>query len=167
MLNASLDFNQLSIDDKNAFKGIGSKTLLSPGTLLFRFALTDHNSEWWSEAKSSRDTFADYIRKRTTVFKHWNIQKYLIIARLAQPVYAFKGLIAPQSFGIRRDLNAKGQPIPGKKYTKPVFWGGGFNQVLIKNITPSHYKMEIMAGVIEITDPIDVIEDTLIDFGLI
>ncbi len=88
------------------------------------------------DAQSSRETVAKYIQKRTAVFKHWNIQKYLIIAKLMQPCYAFKGIIAPQSFGARWASR-----FPGKKYTKAVFWGGGFKQVLIKNITPAYCKI--------------------------
>ena len=176
MLNDNLEFAQLPASEQAAFRGPGVKTQLPAGTRIFRFSVSDYNSPWWSEvkdlagilsdAKRSNETFATYIRKRTAVFKHWNIQNNLVIAELTQPVFAFKGIIAPQMLG-RRDLNKNGQPVFGKKYSKPIFWGGGFSQVFLKGIDTTHYKVVLPAGAILITDPIDDIAATLYQYGFI
>ena len=170
MLNDNLLFDQLTPNEKSAFRGIGVKRKLDPPTRLFRFSLSEYNSPWWLsasdlptilvDAKHKNENLGEYIRKRTAVFKHWNIQSDLIIAELNTPVYAFEGIIAPQQLGNRR-INAEGKPLIGKYYTKSIFLRGGLRQFFIKGLEATYYKLVLPSEAIKITDPIDVIADVL------
>ncbi|HVM89478.1 MAG TPA: hypothetical protein VMT76_14925 [Puia sp.] len=176
-LNQNLDFSQLSPDVQLAFSGMaGNKILLPFGTSLFRFSGHSNISPWWSEiaqlpqlllsAKASGQRLFQYIRNHSAVLRKWDPDmQHLIIASLNQPVYAFSGGISPQNEAAAY-MNAQLKTYK-RKFTKPVFFGGGNGQVYIKDLDHSYINIIVPAGTINIYDNVDEILDFLIDYKII
>jgi hypothetical protein len=177
LLNQNVQFADLPGNIRNAFSGgMGTKIQLPAGTSLYRFSGHTHISPWWTEtteltglilgAKSSGQSLFNYIRTSSAVLRQWDSNMYhLIIAQLTTPVWAFKGLISPQNEASKymdvNDVNFK------KKFTKPVFMGGGNGQVYIKDIAAHHLNIIVPAGAVNIYDKIDDILDFLVSYKLV
>jgi hypothetical protein len=177
-LNQNVDFSQLPNDVQLAFSGMsGTKILLTFGTSLFRFSGHANISPWWSEttelaslllaAKAAKQNLYQYVRNHSAVLRKWDPDmQHLIIATLNQPVYAFKGSISPQNEAAAY-MNTNDIKNYKKKFTKPVFFGGGNGQVYIKDIDASYVNIIVPAGTVNVYDNVDEILDFLIDYKLI
>jgi len=168
----------LPFEVRNAFAGLqATKDLLPLGTLLFRFSGHARISPWWSETnqlsrlllivKARNLSLADYIRNTSAIKRLWDPGLFnLIVARLKQPVYAFRGTIAPQNEASQY-MNSRDLDYYKKRFTKPVFFGGGNGQVYIKDLDVQHIDFVVPPGAVNIYDKVDEIMDFLISYRII
>jgi hypothetical protein len=119
VLNASLTWQQLKEDDRDAFTGVGEKVLLKAGFRLYKFTQGDiappaggKATPWWSamdgfktdtglqdRLKFARDLGlnpADLTRIVAAVRTNWNALTNILTAFLVKDVWAFWGPCSPQ-----------------------------------------------------------------------
>lgn len=143
MLDIGVEFRNLDSSVKGAFIGsIAEKVTLPKNTSLYRFTGGNYLSPWWTEtkylpellikAKNSKKPLYQYVRDTTAVLRRWdrNGISHLVIATLKDEVTAFKGGISPQNEAAIY-MDPKNLENYKKKFTKPVFFGGGNSQVYI------------------------------------
>ena len=177
MLNQALEFNDIPADARLAFtEAKAEKVVLPAGTLLFRFSGHSNLSPWWSEvkylpgvllsAKLSKKNLYEYVRKTNAVLRKWDPNmSNLIIAKLNADVYSFRGSISPQNEAAVYMDNADVKNYK-KRFTKPVFFGGGNSQVYIKGLSDSSLSIIVPAAAVNIFDDIDAITDFLHSYGI-
>ena len=177
ILNQSLEFNELPADARQAFTDSkADKVVLPAGTLLFRFSGHSNLSPWWSEvkylpnlllsAKMANKSLYEYVRKTNAVLRRWDPNmSNLIIAKLNTDIYSFKGSISPQNEAAVY-MDTENVKKYKKRFTKPVFFGGGNSQVYIKGLSDSGISIVIPAGVVNIFDEVDAITDFLHSYGI-
>ncbi len=177
-LNQDIHFDQLPDSVRHAFSGsVGAKVLLTAGTLLFRFSGHANISSWWSEAsqlsnlllsaKASGQSLFQYIRNTTAVLRQWDSgMNNLIVGKLNRSVYAFRGTISPQNEASRY-MNSQDLSSYKKRFTKPVFFGGGNGQVYINGIKEEDITIIVPVGTVNTFDKIDDIIDFLISYNIV
>ena len=167
---------------RKAYKGgITEELQLLSGTKLFKFSSYDAANTnggvtaWWTEiselpgilqsAMKEKKMLEHYVRDSNAVLRQWNGLNSLIVIELTKNMTAYKGEIASQneasSYMDRNDPNYK------KKFTKPVFFVGGNQQVYINNISSNDFKVIIPSGTISSYDNINDIVNFLKSFHII
>lgn len=141
MLSFDVQFGDLENSERSAFVGsVAKREVLGAHTSLYRFCENDYLSPWWTETKYlpgllfgglvSKKPFYHFIRDTSAVLRGFkNAMTHLVVASLNEDVIAFKGGISPQNeAAIYMNKNSEHYK---KRFTKPILFGGGNQQVYI------------------------------------